>query len=95
MRLVRPPSPFSLSYLTPLPAEKRKKQEIEEKRLARERAVEDSIHIWRREVLPNWREAVRRPEIRAMWWKGIPTKLRGQLWIAAIGNGLAISKGQF
>ncbi|KAG8782495.1 hypothetical protein FRC12_020756 [Ceratobasidium sp. 428] len=73
-------------------AEQRKKQEIEERRLAHERTVEDSIHIWRKEVVPNWREAVRKPHLRALWWRGIPTKLRGQMWICAIGNGLAISK---
>ncbi|KAG9122134.1 hypothetical protein FRC07_001624 [Ceratobasidium sp. 392] len=73
-------------------AEQRKKHEIEERRLARERAVEDSIYIWRKEVVPNWREAVRKPHLRELWWRGIPTKLRGQMWIAAIGNGLAISK---
>ncbi|KAG9085958.1 hypothetical protein FRC06_003345, partial [Ceratobasidium sp. 370] len=76
-------------------AEQRKKQEIEERRLARERAVEDSIYVWRKEVVPNWREAVRKPHLRALWWKGIPTKLRGEMWIAAIGNGLAISKDAY
>ncbi|QRV80222.1 TBC1 domain family member 14 [Ceratobasidium sp. AG-Ba] len=76
-------------------AERRKKQEIEERRLARERAVEDSIHIWRTEIAPNCREATRKPHLRALWWNGIPTKLRGQMWIAAIGNGLAVSKDTF
>ncbi|KAF8602274.1 RabGAP/TBC [Ceratobasidium sp. AG-I] len=76
-------------------AERRKKQEIEERRLARERAVEDSIYVWKREILPNWREALRRPELRAMWWRGVPTKLRGQIWVAAIGNGLAIDKDTY
>ncbi|KAG8693687.1 hypothetical protein FRC08_008966, partial [Ceratobasidium sp. 394] len=76
-------------------AEQRKKQEIEERRLARERAVEDSIYIWRKEIVPNWREAVRKPHLRALWWKGIPTKLRSEMWVAAIGNGLAISKDTY
>ncbi|KAB5593204.1 TBC1 domain family member 14 [Ceratobasidium theobromae] len=76
-------------------AERQKKQEMEQRRLARERAVEDSILIWKREIVPNWREAVRKPHLRAMWWRGIPTKLRGQMWIAAVGNGMAISKDTY
>ncbi|CAE6367749.1 unnamed protein product [Rhizoctonia solani] len=30
-----------------------------------------------------------------MWWRGIPTRLRGEMWINAIGNGLAISKDSY
>ncbi|KAF8753876.1 hypothetical protein RHS01_06584 [Rhizoctonia solani] len=63
--------------------------------VARERAVEDSLHIWKREVVPNWKEAIRKPYIRQMWWRGIPTRLRGEMWIKAIGNGLAISKDSY
>ncbi|CAE6446006.1 unnamed protein product [Rhizoctonia solani] len=73
-------------------AERQKKHELEQRRLARERAVEDSLHVWQREVLPNWKDATRKPHIRQMWWRGIPTRLRGEMWIKAVGNGLAISK---
>ncbi|QRW22150.1 TBC1 domain family member 14 [Rhizoctonia solani] len=76
-------------------AEQQKKHELEQRRLARERAVEDSLHIWKREVVPNWKEAIRKPYIRQMWWRGIPTRLRGEMWIKAIGNGLAISKDSY
>ncbi|CEL54275.1 TBC1 domain family member 14 OS=Homo sapiens GN=TBC1D14 PE=1 SV=3 [Rhizoctonia solani AG-1 IB] len=76
-------------------AEQHKKYELEQRRLARERAVEDSLHIWKREVLPNWKDAIRKPRIRQMWWRGIPTRLRGEMWINAIGNGLAISKDSY
>ncbi|KDN44789.1 hypothetical protein RSAG8_05262, partial [Rhizoctonia solani AG-8 WAC10335] len=76
-------------------AERHKKQELEQRRLARERAVEDSLHVWQREVVPNWKDAVRKPHIRQMWWRGIPSRLRGELWIKAVGNGLAISKESY
>ncbi|KAJ1302599.1 hypothetical protein OPQ81_002916 [Rhizoctonia solani] len=76
-------------------AERQKKHELEQRRLARERAVEDSLHIWQRQVVPNWKEAIRKPHIRQMWWRGIPTRLRGEMWIKAIGNGLAISKDSY
>ncbi|CUA67387.1 TBC1 domain family member 14 [Homo sapiens] [Rhizoctonia solani] len=76
-------------------AERQKKHELEQRRLARERAVEDSLHVWQREVVPNWKDAIRKPHIRQMWWRGIPTRLRGDMWIKAIGNGLAISKDSY
>ncbi|CAE7134799.1 unnamed protein product [Rhizoctonia solani] len=76
-------------------AERQKKHELEQRRLARERAVEDSLHVWQRQVVPNWKDAIRKPHIRQMWWRGIPTRLRGEMWIKAIGNGLAISKESY
>ena len=32
--------------------------------------------------------------IRRLWFQGIPSHLRGQAWSLAIGNPLALSKGQ-
>ena len=31
--------------------------------------------------------------MRALWWRGIPSNLRGTLWEQAIGNSIALSKG--
>ena len=33
------------------------------------------------------------PELRHMWFEGIPSHLRGRAWAAVIGNPLALSKG--
>ncbi|KAF8913146.1 rab-GTPase-TBC domain-containing protein [Gymnopilus junonius] len=74
-------------------AEKRRKA-FQERRLAREKAIEDSFHIWEKEILPDWRIVHRQPELRKLWWRGIPTKLRSVLWEKAVGNELALSKGR-
>ena len=74
-------------------ADDRKRQIQQERRASKESAVNDVIGIWEREVIPDWRVAVRNPELRKLWWKGIPTKLRGGLWFQVVGNGLALSKG--
>ena len=74
-------------------AEKRRKA-LQERRLAREKAIEDSLHIWEKEILPDWRVVYRKPELRKLWWRGIPTKLRSSLWEKAVGNELALSKGR-
>lgn len=60
---------------------------------ARAQAIEESIPVWEREILPDWRNVFRQPKLKQLWWKGIPTKLRGQLWEKAVGNPLQLSKG--
>lgn len=66
---------------------------------ARERELEaaEKMAIWEKEIVPDWRKVTRpgngAEKYRRMWWNGIPGKLRGTLWSAAIGNGLALSKG--
>lgn len=34
-------------------------------------AVKSSIPQWERSVLPDWKKAVKDPEIQKLWWKGI------------------------
>ena len=76
--------------------EERVKKE-REKKLEREGRVEDATSVWEREILPDWRRVLRpgkdSERLRRMWWGGVPGKLRGRVWAAAIGNGLALSKG--
>ena len=45
-------------------------------------------------MIPDWKNAVRDPKLRRLWWNGIPPKLRGVVWEKAVGNGLALSKGK-
>lgn len=81
----------------------RKSRQLEEARQeqnrikAREREIElaEVAHIWEKEIVPDWRKVLRpgSERYRKMWWDGIPGKLRGTLWASAIGNGLALSKG--
>lgn len=59
----------------------------------REKAIEDSLHIWEREIMPDWKVVFRNPQLRRLWWRGIPTKLRASMWEKAVGNALALSKG--
>ncbi|KAG8930374.1 hypothetical protein FRC02_004291 [Tulasnella sp. 418] len=73
-------------------ADEQRKKEQQNRRLAREMAVDASLHIWEREVLPDWKAAIRNPKLRKLWWKGIPTKIRGQVWGLTLGNELSLSK---
>ncbi|KAL5518744.1 hypothetical protein ACEPAH_427 [Sanghuangporus vaninii] len=76
-------------------AEEKKQKLRQERRLAREHAVEESISIWEHQIIPDWKNAVRDPKLRKIWWNGIPPKLRGIVWEKTVGNGLALSKDTY
>ncbi|KAG8984035.1 hypothetical protein FRB93_006828 [Tulasnella sp. JGI-2019a] len=76
-------------------AEELRQQKVIERRMAREKAVEASAGRWEREVLPDWKAAMRDPKLKRLWWDGIPTKLRGKIWALTLGNALALSKDAY
>ncbi|RPD65138.1 hypothetical protein L227DRAFT_495150 [Lentinus tigrinus ALCF2SS1-6] len=76
-------------------AEEKRRKALQERRLARERRIEESFGIWEREIVPDWTVVHRDPQLRRLWWQGIPTKLRAPMWQAAVGNPLALSKDSF
>lgn len=73
--------------------EEKRQKAVQERRLARELQIEQSIHIWEKEILPDWRVVHRDLGLRRLWWNGIPTKLRASMWERAAGNALTLSKG--
>ncbi|KAM6498745.1 Rab-GTPase-TBC domain containing protein [Amanita muscaria] len=75
-------------------AEKRRKV-LQERRLLREKAIEESIQQWEQEIVPDWRVVHKNPALRKLWWRGIPTKLRAWMWERAVGNPLALNKDHY
>ncbi|KAI0937202.1 hypothetical protein AcV5_005157 [Taiwanofungus camphoratus] len=76
-------------------AEEKRRKALQERRLARERKIEESITIWEREIVPDWTVVHRNPALKKLWWKGIPTKLRASMWQNAVGNALVLSKDAY
>lgn len=76
-------------------AEENRRKALQERRIARELWVERSLHIWEKEILPDWKIVHRNPAMRKLWWSGIPTKLRATMWERAVGNSLALSKDTY
>ncbi|KAJ6503385.1 rab-GTPase-TBC domain-containing protein [Mycena vitilis] len=75
-------------------AEKRRRA-FQERRLARERKIDESLHVWEKEIVPDWKVVHKNPALRKLWWEGIPTKLRATMWANAVGNALALSKDNY
>lgn len=76
-------------------AEERRRKGLQQRRIARELNIEKSIHVWEKDILPDWRVVHRDPTLRKLWWNGIPTKLRCITWERAIGNSLALSRDSY
>ncbi|KAG6380908.1 hypothetical protein JVT61DRAFT_5300 [Boletus reticuloceps] len=76
-------------------AEEKRRKGLQERRLARELRIEQSIHVWESEIVPDWRVVHRDPDLRKIWWNGIPTKLRASMWERAAGNALTLSKDSY
>lgn len=76
-------------------AEERRRKALQERRLARELKIEQSMHIWEREIIPDWRIVHRNSTLRKLWWNGIPTKLRPMAWERAAGNALALNRDNY
>ncbi|KAJ7225383.1 hypothetical protein GGX14DRAFT_511320 [Mycena pura] len=75
-------------------AEKRRRT-LQDRRLAREKKIEDSLQIWEKEIVPDWKVVHKNPALRKLWWQGIPTKLRAPMWANAVGNALALNKDNY
>ncbi|KAJ6604796.1 rab-GTPase-TBC domain-containing protein [Mycena vulgaris] len=84
----------SMMKLSRATAEKRRKA-FQDRRLAREKKIEDSLHMWEKEIVPDWKVVHKNPALRKLWWEGIPTKLRASMWANAVGNALALSKDNY
>jgi len=76
-------------------AAEKKRKALQERRIERERRIEGSLVIWEKEIVPDWRVVHKNPNLRRLWWGGIPTKLRASMWERAVGNSLALSKGRY
>lgn len=75
--------------------EDKRRKALQERRFQRERRIEESIAQWERHIVPDWTVVMRNNSLRRLWWQGIPSKLRAMMWQNAIGNSLALSKGEF
>ncbi|KAF2003573.1 hypothetical protein P154DRAFT_408665, partial [Amniculicola lignicola CBS 123094] len=77
-------------------AERLEASRLEAEKIAREQAERVKAEYWENLLLPNWEkemlDPVNRATHRKMWWNGIPPKLRGQVWLKAIGNDLETSE---
>ncbi|KAH8736171.1 hypothetical protein BGZ61DRAFT_340206 [Ilyonectria robusta] len=61
----------------------------------RDVTADNLMHIWERDVIPRWNDAIRERRTRELWWKGVAPRSRGVVWSRAIGNELGLSETSF
>lgn len=61
----------------------------------RESFLENASQIWCNEILPQWEEKHSLPRTQMLWWEGVPSALRPQLWPLAIGDALQHGEGGY
>ncbi|CAJ0574932.1 unnamed protein product, partial [Mesorhabditis spiculigera] len=71
--------------------EKERRKAHEDKKKAEE-ALAIISRTWNEEILPNWNSSFDTRKCRDLWWKGLPSKVRGKVWQLAIGNALNVSE---
>lgn len=54
-----------------------------------------SADEWEKHILPNFQSAIKQSRTRAMWWAGLPLRVRGRVWVKCIANTLQVSSDTF
>ncbi|KAF4460582.1 Rab6 GTPase activating GAP [Fusarium albosuccineum] len=76
-------------------AEERREAARRAKIEGRDSTVDNLMHIWEKDVIPRWNDAIRERRTRELWWKGVAPRSRGAVWTRAIGNELGLSEASF
>ena len=76
-------------------ADERREAARRSKAELRDTTADGSMYIWENDIIPRWNDAIRERRTREMWWRGVPPRSRGLVWLQAIGNELGLSEGSF
>lgn len=69
-----------------------KREDFTPEQLKREAAQEK---VWLREILPFWKTTKLSKQVKSLWRKGLPPRVRAYLWKESIGNTLGLTRDQF
>lgn len=72
-------------------AEKRREEKVRVQRYEKDESREQLNRVWERYVCPDWERVTHEHRTRELWWRGVNPKLRGQIWMRAVGNPLGLS----
>lgn len=77
--------------------ENERRREEQKKAMSKNKdtAADSLMHIWEKEIIPRWNVSIRERRTRELWWRGIATRSRGEVWTRAIGNDLGLTGNSF
>ncbi|VDK84781.1 unnamed protein product [Litomosoides sigmodontis] len=69
----------------------RQRQQLLEMKRKEEDETAAAAGVWCSRILPSWENMKDSKICRDLWWRGIPSKVRGHVWFLAIGNDLNLT----
>jgi Rab-GTPase-TBC domain len=74
-----------------LNSEKVKVDKVKARQCEKDDTREALNRIWEQYVCPDWERITQEHRTRELWWNGVSPKLRGKVWMRAIGNPLGLT----
>ncbi len=74
-----------------LDAEKKKEDKVKSRQCEKDDTREVLDRIWQQYVYPDWDKVTHEHRVRELWWRGVTPKVRGQIWMRAVGNALGLT----
>lgn len=82
-------------YLDRIREKEKNTQKDLEKKLYREAEIQEMMKTWENDILPNWDKKKKSKQVEKLVKKGIPPKVRGEIWLRLIGNPMGITQEFF
>ncbi|CAG9321739.1 unnamed protein product [Blepharisma stoltei] len=82
-------------YLQRVKEKERKNRLKVEQQLRREAKIQKRMRKWENDILPFWDRMRRTSKVEKLCMKGIPPKVRGEVWARLLPNPLGISQSYF
>jgi Rab-GTPase-TBC domain len=72
-------------------AERRREDKVKVQQCEKDDTREALDRMWEQYVYPDWDRVTQEHRTRELWWRGVSPKVRGQIWMRAMGNSLGLS----
>lgn len=82
-------------YLDRIREKEKNVQKNLEKKLTREAEIQELMKVWEVEIIPNWEKRKKSKQVEKLVKKGVPPKVRGEIWLRLIGNPMGITQEFF
>lgn len=76
-------------------ADKKREARQEQEKRKKEQETKATDGLWHCYILPQWGTAVKEPQVRELFWQGVPGKYRAEAWMRAAGNDLELQYASY
>jgi hypothetical protein len=66
-----------------------------QQQINKEDFMANSLKIWNTQILPDWSAQRHQKRTLQLWWHGLPSSIRGKVWMKAQDNSLCLNKESY